>query len=203
MRFPRKLFAAALLTAFLVLAAATLGTPATAHAQGFVGIFSDTRGCPCEVTDRGGIAILTVTVLHVDALSGARGSRFSAVRPGCFAASFLSETSPFQTIGNSQVGIAIDYGRCLTGTFRLLTITYLAYGTTPDCCIYAVHPDPTAPSGRIEAVDCNDQIAFLPEWVEIINSNVTCQCTAGPDYCYPVPTETSTWGRVKSLYATD
>ena len=170
----------------------------TGHAE-IIGIFSDSRGCPCEVTDRAGDVLLTIAVLHVDS-PGARGSRFSATKPACLEVTYLYETAFFFALGNSQTGISFDYGQCLTGTYQLLTITFFAYGLTPDCCYFEVLPDPFAPSGEIEVIDCDNQVSFVSGLFDIVNSTEICQCAPGPVECHPVPAETSTWGKIKTLY---
>ena len=183
----------------LVTTIVLLGVIRIGHAQESIGVFSDARGCPCELTDRGSAGLLTVTILHVNS-PGAKASQFSAPRPSCLNVTHLYDTPVFTTIGNSQTGVAIGYGQCLTGTFQILTITYFAQGLTPDCCYYEVLPDPSSPSGAIEVFDCNDQLVFPPGWYDIVNSTESCQCYAGFEYCYPVAVESSTWGRVKALY---
>ena len=55
-----------------------------------IGIFSDTRGCPCEITDYAP-GIITMSVLHLES-PGAKGVQFSASKPYCFNAIWLTDT---------------------------------------------------------------------------------------------------------------
>jgi hypothetical protein len=104
------------------------------------------------------------------------------------------------TLGNSQTGVAINYGQCMTGTFQILSITYFGQGTSWPCCYLEVRPDPAALSGSIDVYDCNDQLQIGYGWGDIVNSDSTCPCNVGLEYCYPVAVEEHTWGKIKSLF---
>lgn len=183
------------LTALLVLFAAQ----AVGAQENAIGLFSDIRGCPCEIMDVAP-GLITVTVLHVNS-PGAKASRFWVPTPSCFIATFLADTAVFPvTIGSSQTGVTIGYDKCRTGTFQILTIRYFGQGMTGECCYYPVLPDPAEPSGRVVVADCNDQLVFGTGWAEYINSSLNCVCIAGPEYCFPVAVDPATWGRVKALY---
>ena len=55
---------------------------------------------------------------------------------------YLGESSPFGVvIGNSQTGVSIGYGACLSGTIQLLTVRFFGQGLTEPCCVYPVGPD--------------------------------------------------------------
>ncbi|UCH83400.1 MAG: hypothetical protein JSW50_13220 [Candidatus Latescibacterota bacterium] len=175
---------------FLTVALVFAANMAFAQA-GSVGIFGDPAGTTCNLTDvvQG---LLSVYVVHVNAVATA--SQFSAPMPGCMVgASWLSDTGIFPvTIGNSQTGVAIGYGVCQTGNIHVLTINYFAAGLSTPCCYYPVLPDPNVPSGKIEVVDCANNLLFASGGIGIINADGSCQCD--------VPTEETTWGKVKSLY---
>ena len=173
---------------------------ASIHAQeNVIGLFSDSRGCPCEITDHVP-ALITVAVLHVGS-PGAVASQFSAPRPSCFQVFHLSDVTVFPvTIGSSQTGVAIGYDQCRTGTFQILTINYFGQGMTGECCYYPVLPDPNSASGQVEVVDCDNQVLNRYGWAEYVNATLSCVCFAGPEYCYPVAAEPVTWGKIKSLY---
>jgi hypothetical protein len=185
---------------WLMIAVFILCAVGEAHAQeNVIGLFSDSRGCPCEITDVTS-GLITVAVLHVGS-PGAVASQFSAPKPACFNVSWLSDTKVFPlTIGTSQDGVAVGYEQCMTGTFQILTINYFGSGTTPECCYYPVVPDPYVASGEVEVVDCYNQLLYRYGWAEYINSTPACQCYAGHEYCYPVAVEAVTWGKIKSLY---
>lgn len=177
-----------------------VGTAGIAHAE-FIGIFKDTNGCPCEITDRGAPGVISIVVLHVEAL-GATASQFRVEIPGSMVWAWVGETSFFPIhIGNSMDGIAVSYGGdCLSGTFQILSIDFFVQGLAPECSYVRVVPDPNTLSGEIEIVDCSSQVSYGYSTEDIVNSNVSCQCAPGPVSCYPVPVNETTWGGVKSLY---
>ncbi|UCH84511.1 MAG: hypothetical protein JSW50_02120 [Candidatus Latescibacterota bacterium] len=177
---------ALLLTLVLVVSASM------AFAQaGSVGLFADPGGVNCNVTDIPGLLpIFAVHVYH----AGATACQFSAPVPACMiAAIWLSDTAVFPvTVGNSQTGVAIGYGLCQGAPTHVLTINVFAQGLSAPCCVYPVLPDPNVPSGQVEVVDCNNSLLQATGGVAIINSTPNCNCD--------VPTEDTTWGKVKSLY---
>ena len=164
-----------------------------AFAQGgSIGVFSDTGGASCNLTDAAA-GLLSFYVVHV-LTPGATAAQFMAPMPACMVgASYLSDTGIFPvTIGNSQGGVAIGYGACLAAPIHVLTINYFGGGTTTPCCYYGVFPDPNVASGEIEVVDCAENLLFATGGVGIINPDGTCQCD--------VPVQDTTWGQIKSMF---
>jgi len=177
----------------LLLTLVLMVSASMAFAQGgSVGIFADAGGTDCNLADvlPGLTPYYVVHVYH----AGATASQFSAPIPTCMvAAIWLSDTAVFGvTIGNSQTGVAIGYGTCQVAPTHVLTINYFVQGLTPACCRYPVLPDPNVPSGKIEVTDCGFNPLFATGGMGIINPDGTCNCN--------VPTEDTTWGKVKSLY---
>ena len=174
---------------FLTVALVFAASMAFAQA-GSVGIFGDPAGTDCNLPD----AIPGLTpyyVVHVNAVAIA--SQFWAPTPACMTATYLSDTAVFPvTIGSSQTGVAIGYGACQAGNIHCLTLNYFTSGTTPACCLFPILPDPVAPSGEIEVVLCDNSLVFASGGAGIINSDASCLCD--------VPTQETTWGKVKSLY---
>jgi hypothetical protein len=165
-----------------------------AFAQGgSIGIFGDTGGTSCNITDAAP-GLLSIYLVHVNT-PGATASQFAAPTPACMVgAQYLSQASPFAVvIGNSQTGVAIGYGACYTGPVLVLTLSYFAGGTSSPCCYFQVVPDPLVPSGQIEVVDCAENLLFATGGVGIVNADATCLCD--------VPTQDTTWGKVKSLFS--
>jgi hypothetical protein len=137
------------------------------------------------------LGILNIYVI-LNMWPGATAVQFSAPRPPCFTATYLADAYPFAvTIGNSQTGVGIGFGTCRVSPVHVLTMTFLAYGTTPPDCVYPTRADP-AYSSWIEIVDC----AFMPHWVGD-GGNYINPPEAG---CGTIPAETMTWGQVKSLF---
>ena len=99
------------------------------------------------------------------------------------------------TVNNSQVGVAIGFGVCVAMPAHVLTINLFASGTTQGCCPYPVTADPNIPSGRVEFVDCDDNLLTGAGQAGFIKAAAaTCDCSA------IVAAEASTWGKVKALY---
>ena len=158
---------------------------------GSVGLFADVAGTDCNLSDAapGLCAYYAVHVYH----AGAIACQFSAPVPSCFLGTWLSDTAVYPvTVGGSPTGVAIGYGACQAAPTHVLTINMFCQGLTAPCCLYQVVEDPNVPSGQVEVVDCANNLLFGTGGAAIINADPTCNCD--------VPTNESTWGKVKSLY---
>ena len=160
---------------------------------GSIGVFGDAGGTDCNIIDAAP-GLLSVYVVHVN-VPGATASQFYAPTPACMVgATYLSDGAPFAvTIGSSQTGVAIGYGACYTGPIHVLTINYFGGGASMACCYFEFLPDPLVPSGQIEVVDCIEGLLFATGGIGIVNADASCQCN--------VPTQDTTWGKVKSLFS--
>lgn len=180
----------------ILLAVVGLTAASLAFAQaGSVGMFADPGGMNCNLLDSGGAGVKLYYVVHVNT-TGATASQYSAPVPACMlgtGAIYLADTNPHAvTLGNSQTGVAVAYGACLTGPIHTQTIQVFAMGITPPCCYWPVTGDPNLPSGLIEGADCS-YVTFYPTGgVGIINSQPNCDCN--------IPAEDTTWGQLKALY---
>ncbi|MFQ5511088.1 MAG: hypothetical protein ACE5EO_04500 [Candidatus Krumholzibacteriia bacterium] len=171
-------------------------TRPVAGTGGVIGLYSDPTGVDCNV-DAKAIGLVSVYVVHQNT-AGATAAQFAAPMPSCWTGGvYLSDTSNWPvTIGNSQTGVAVPYGSCIPSPNHILTINYFV--TVPNgatCCQYPVLPDPAAPSGHIEVVDCSGSLVFGDGSACFINPNASCACLAAP-----TPVEDTTWGRVKAMY---
>jgi hypothetical protein len=176
---------------FLLIVA--LGAGAALAQPGVIGLFSDPQGIDCDLFDTLP-GLCTYYVFH-HSTPGATASQFSAPLPACMLVTHLSDTAVFPvTIGNSQFGVAIGYGTCLTAPIHILSINVFCQGLTPACCYYSVLPDPAVMSGQIEVVDCSNNLLHGMGYRASVNPDQSCCCN-----CTPV--EESTWGKVKSLYS--
>jgi hypothetical protein len=91
-------------------------------------------------------------------------------------ATWLDDTNPFPvTVGNSQTGVGIGYGTCLSGPIHILSVNYVVSGTTTADCRYRALP----PSGTfdIEVLDCSNDFWFGNGGSTYINSNLPCDCS--------------------------
>ena len=184
-------------------------TGASAQA-GYIGIFSDPGGTDCGLVDAApGLAI--AYVVHVNT-PGATASQFRVASGDGFDCIWLGDQSLFPIIiGNSIDGISIAYGSCLSSPIHILSINYFCSGLSATCSWLHICPDPLAPTGFIEVVDCNQQKLIAsggvlwvnPDWITCgcwINASASKSPSASPVCTPPVPVRQSTWGAVKSLY---
>ncbi len=188
------------LLSFLLLLAALNG----AFAQpGAIYISSTTDGYCGEISDttRG---LLSVYIVHVGT-PGATAAEFKVVRDSGISMTYLSETvtAPYIKFGScagpSATGCAIAYGSCVPSPNMILTILFFADGDTPTCCELQVVPDDgvVPPNSYVMVLDCADPPNRLNTIGGVIVVNPDGIHCYGP--CY-VPTATSTWGRIKSIY---
>lgn len=161
---------------------------------GVIGLFTDIEASNCAIWDVDGLvsvyALLTAT-------PGAAAIQFAAPKPNCMNATWIADSNPFLVIGDSQVGAAISFGGCVPAPVHVMTIQYVGTGTTDPCCEYPVIPDPRAPTGTIEVVDCSNTKTFALSRSGFVNPDETCNCGV------PVKVENRTWGAVKALYLPD
>ena len=169
-----------------------LTTAAAAYGQGgAITLSSDPAGTSCNLADRNA-GLCSIYVVHIEG-SGVTGAQFSARAPACFTATWLSDTAVFPVIlGDSQSGVSVAYGGCMSSPVHILTITFLCQGLTAECCPYRVLPHPGSTSGEIEVSDCNFTVLYAAGGRAVINGNPGCPCGYGA--------EASTWGKVKTLY---
>ena len=208
-----KIFVITIATVLALGAGTAFGQP------GYLGLFSDsTPYLVCEMQDRqAGVA--TVYVVH-KLTTGAAASRFRVIPGDGATLTYLTETSPFVAAGNSQDGVCIEYGGCLSPEFLVLTITYFGQGTSATCSWLEVVADPHSPSGQIEIMGCDDIVYIGLGRRLYINNDGSCDCWAcGPaaetavqsvvlrpaaggarNLCPVSPVAHESWGHIKALY---
>ena len=181
------------LFALVIIATASF---AFAQTGGGIGIYSDMQGVDCNLWDNIP-GLCAYYILHIPlpgSIAAATASQFSAPKPACMMALWLSDTAVFPvTIGNTQTGVAIGYGTCLALPLHVLTMNFFCQGLTAPCCLYRVQPDPAIASGQIEGIDCNFVTHFGVGICAIVNPDSSCPCWA-------TPVEETTWGKIKSVY---
>jgi len=162
---------------------------------GQIGVYSDVIGSDCNIVDQGGL--LAVHVVHTNT-SGATAAQFAAPAPSCMTGvTWLTDNLVFPiALGNSQTGITVAYGTCLSPSIHVLTILYSTFATSETCCMYPVIPDPSVASGKIEVVDCTSYKLFADGRISIVNPNSHCVCGT-------VVVHQATWGKIKALYGPD
>jgi hypothetical protein len=168
--------------------------PPVSTFPGYISIRGDQFGNQCEIYDQVP-GLLSIYVVHTNT-TGATASQWMAPMPNCMVgATYLADQPVFGVnLGNSQTGIGIGYGQCLTGPIHILTMLFFGAGLSSSCCRYDVYADPSVASGQIEVVDCNATLQITTGSPGFLNPNQNCACGL-------LPVEETTWGRVKSLYA--
>ncbi len=179
----------------LLLAVVIVSAAGTAFAQGgTIGVYADPQGMnPCLNDKTAGLT--SYYIVHVYT-AGATACQFSAPKPACMQALWLSDTGAFPvTVGNTQTGMSVAYGACRLGPIHVTTVNFFSQGSTPPCCHYPVLPDPYVPSGRIEVSNCAFQVVYATGGHSVVNEDrALCSVCS-------IPVEETTWGRVKTLFA--
>jgi hypothetical protein len=162
--------------------------------------FADAAGTIQIIENPAGVVSIYFVLTYNPGLVPTIACLFSAPKPSCFDAEFLGEECySDQYIGNTQTGLAILFGTCPSSwptRVLLAKSTYYVgegYSGATGCCFWWVLPAPWAMSGKVEFADCNETTVTGFGGALVFN----------PDdiYCAGVPVESTTWGKVKSLYA--
>jgi hypothetical protein len=165
------------------------GVPSAATSSGRLSLYTDASFTNCALADA---APGVVTVYMAEWSDyGATGLRFRIAGSPGFTGVWLSETSPFVTVGNSKTDLSIGFGLCLTNRFLVLTMSYQMFGTST-CSQLSI----VAAAGQREPICTACSFGEYPCY-GYDPLHVNC---GGSFECNPVSTEPSTWGRVKSLY---
>lgn len=161
--------------------------------SGFIGLFFDQNySVPCR--DDLEVALVPVYVVHMWT-PGATASQFMVIPGGGFSCIFTGERIAVPvSIGSSLDGLSASYGGCLASPILISTMNYFCQGVSPACAYLMVVPDPAAPTGQIEVIDCNIVRLLGFGTKAYLNPTGTCYY-----YCIQ-PTEQTSWGRVKVLY---
>jgi hypothetical protein len=161
---------------------------------GTIGLYTNAHGVNCDITDMAP-GLLQIFVVHTD-LATASAAEFAAPVPACMiGTTWLADTEVFPvSLGDSQSGVSIGYGACYASPVHILTINLLTSGTSEQCCIYFIVPNPNNQDGRIQTVDCLLNLLNAEGRAAVINPDGRCACGG------PLPAEATTWGRVKAMY---
>ena len=183
---------------FVMLGACVLFCAGTSYGQaGYIGLYSDIGGTDCKMADVPGLCY--VYVIHKNA-PGVTSSRFMIQDIGLNSTIFLNEVfSPGRLwVGSLHSGVVVSYGACFSSDVLLVTMEYSCQGTADPCATTRVLPDPAAPSGTIEVLDCGSLPNTLVANASILNWNDTGNCDPGCGQV--VPAHDTSWGQVKALY---
>jgi len=162
---------------------------------GAVSLYADAGFTSCDVAEPAGL--LTVYVVH-EWHPGASAVQYRLLENTGGSLSYLADQNSFtMVIGDSQSGIAVSYGGCVQGQIHVQNVLYSVLSSPAVCTGVEPGPDPGAPSGQIESVNCSLVKEFPNRHPMTFNGDGSCPCGIVH------PAETSTWGRVKSLYGAD
>jgi hypothetical protein len=126
------------------------------------------------------------------------GSTFKVVADEDFDGVYLGEfpNDPNDlVVGYAFAGISMAYGECLPAPIGLLTMSFYVPGAPKKCCYFSVVENPIE---GLKAVTCGFEAVPAEGGTSYVNPDGTCQCNI-PGVTTPV--QPSTWGLVKSLYA--
>jgi hypothetical protein len=177
----------------LMIALMTCTVPSLATAQtDVIGLFTDTGYDECKLNDTGS-GVVSIYVVHT-ATTGSVASQFRVIGDAGVTLSYIDESTQWPlVIGNSQTGVAVTYGgECRFSDILVITINYFAMGSSTTCSTLRVTPDPYAPTGTIEVVNCSQSRLEAIGAHLVVNSDGTCEC--GPS------TQFTNWGVIKAKY---
>jgi hypothetical protein len=158
---------------------------------GSIGVFSDTGGGSCNVTDVAGVVTVYVVLVGGD---GAAYVWFALEESPGLKMTWLNETvqQPLW-LGTSRTGIQIGFGTCLSGASHLLTVRYSGTGTTSVCESIRVVAHPARASGQVEVMNCAQVVQGVDfGGAALVRNDGGCDCSVGA--------EDTSWGRIKALY---
>lgn len=162
-------------------------------AGGSIGLYADVAYVTCDYTDAGA-ALVPIYVVH-KYIPGATASQFMVLPGGGFNCTYTGEIIHVPvSIGSTVSGISVSYGGCVPADILIATINYFCMGASPSCAYLEVVPDPAAPTGTIEVVDCAFVKLQGAGSMIIFNNDGTCGRPCG------LPINDTTWGEVKNLY---
>jgi hypothetical protein len=151
-----------------------------------LGLFADASGTSCSLADKG--AGLRDVYVVLNGPSTYTGVRFAATKPACFNATWIADTTPYVTIGNSQSDVSIGFGECLPAPVNCMKITYMSAGDTQGCCQYAL--DSPIIIGKMLVTDCNfAELIPRSDPVLGISSDDACPACAKGGYLAVAETE--------------
>lgn len=137
------------------------GQPAWAQGMPTVGLYTDASGTDMELIVQEPFGVMPIYVVVQNAAE-VSAVQFAAPVPACFTNAFyIGEDVQFPLhIGDSQNGIAIAFGTCLSSPVHVLTINVYTTEPVTTMCYYPVLPSPMAASGMVETTDCDENFVY-------------------------------------------
>jgi hypothetical protein len=177
----------------LVALAAILILAGPSYAQQYLALESPGMPGSCEMMPSWGF--VDIAVVHYTGVAGASGIQLAAPMPSCFGndASWVGDQwNGTLTIGDSQNGVVVTYGQCVTGTFVVGTISFLVPNLPDQCCTVEAAGHPSSASGKVEALNCSSGLVELPNSTGgVLNAGGT-SCTSVEAPHTPAPAHNDT-----------
>lgn len=185
----------------LCLAGILVASAATSFAQAnAVGLYSNPNATDCNLYDVPGLHEVHVVYNGELPISG---SEFQVIQTHGASLTYLGDTVPdlsYLSNGSAPTGIAVVWGEYRPAPIHVLTIFYYGQGGSSICGRLELGNDP-----RSRHVNPGHILTLTPihviTWVDALDMNVNpsdeCLCDVAGS---PTPTESTTWGHVKSLY---
>jgi hypothetical protein len=159
---------------------------------GYIALFFDQPAYSNRCYDDLTAALVPVYVVH-QLTPGATASQFMVVSGGGFNCVYTGEIIAVPvSIGSTQSGISVSYGGCVPSTILIATMNYFCQGISPANAYLEVVPDPAAPTGTIEVVDCS--------FVKLVAYGGRAYFNTDQPWLCVDPTRQTSWGAVKALY---
>jgi hypothetical protein len=162
-----------------------------------IALYADKAGTDCSISDT---EVRTVIVHMIHVGTGLRlGALFRAPKPDCWmGATWVGDGFPagyLFAFSSQSAGLEVSYMACLPLPVYIGKIIFEATGAAQECCPYPVLPtlNPIYPH-IVAAIDCFSRLMPVAGGSVVINENASCPCAP------PLAVESTTWGRVKSLY---
>jgi hypothetical protein len=188
---------------------AVLLIPALASAQGgVVGVYADPASGYCLVTDTPGQK--TLYVMHKFTV-GSVSSHFRVELSAGFTGALTSWSAPGGTLeGDLLTGATVTYDECTAGSFIILELQFMMFGTSDECSWVRIAADPASVDGMVDVYNCelqrtpaawtgthvqHDPFLFCPDLTVEDHTPPSCL-----PFTPPLAVESATWGAVKALY---
>jgi hypothetical protein len=156
--------------------------------------YADAAGTSCNITVPTGVPF-NVYVVH-SSIGGATGGQWmfdpTTIDPNLTYIGGSAGPAAILVIGSPQAGVSLAYGGCVNGALHVWTFNFFSVAGVPACTYLELLHDPAAQTPGVISVDCIFAEISVDPGEGIMNANASCDCV--------VAAQTTTWGKVKSLY---
>jgi hypothetical protein len=187
-------------TLFVLLAALVLAVPVLGNAFAWIDLFPIVNGSyqsTCNFNEPASAGLRQVAVVLNSSGDSFTGVRFAVSESGINWLRFGIST-PYQSVGSFS-DFSIGFGTCLTPPAVIATLEYVAPNHSPCGTIRVVAPPQFAsPFGNnclLDEINLDSRHMTVNGVFDAAPGSEDPSC-----FCPPLPTQPSTWGRVKALY---